>query len=285
MSYSCGIWVLDGKLANANADAIVMTIDPDRILFRKIDREIRRSQNGRGGAYYAQLPLDRMKNLDTFIAKSEYEIMVSSDKYNVGKCICPNCINYDKPSEGPGQILLCSPDAQRSDCKIAPMDCKCQKCPIHMRSYLRKECYCMAEKARLLSNAKYPDILFVSDRYISRLSDIVSSGLSAADKAGYKDVAFPPLRHEVMWKIIENSDSEKNKEIAIGLDRFFREHQDSKIESIKIIVDDNPIVYTELILEIEKHRILRTMLKNKRPGIASLLKTMIKNKKRSIFGK
>lgn len=284
MSHSCNIWVLNGKLANTNADAIIMTIDPDRIFNRKIDREIRMSQNGRGRAYYAQLPINRINNLDTFIAKDGYELKVESDKFNLRECNCSRCINFDEYAKETGQILLCSPDTQKTVCRLSPKGCICQKCAMHKRFYLRKEYYCKAEKTIAIDNIKYPDIIFVSDRYISRLSDIVSSGLSAANKARYKNVALPPLRHEVMWKIIENNDSEKEKEIAIGLDQFFREHRDSKIESIKLIVDDNPIVFTELILEIEKHKTLKTMLKNKQPSISAKLKSILTNKKRSIFG-
>lgn len=282
MSRSCNIWVLNGKLANTNADAIIMTIDPDRIFNRKIDREIRMSQNGRGRAYYAQLPIDRINNLDTFIAKDGYELKVASEKLNLRECNCPRCINFDEYARETEQILLCSPDKQKTICRLSPKGCICQKCAIHKRFYLRKEYYCKGEKAIKMDNIKYPDIIFVSDRYISRLSEIVSSGLSAADKAGYRNIALPPLRHEVMWKIIENSDREKEREIAIGLERFFREHQDSKIESIKLIVDDNPIVFTELILEIEKHKALKAMLKNKRPSISAKLKSILMNKS-SIF--
>lgn len=272
------IWVIDGKLANTNADAIIMTIDPNRMFFRKIDRDIRCSQKGQGGAYYEQIPIKGIENLGTFIAKSNYEILVKSDKYNLDACTCPLCTNYGKFSENNRQILLCSPETERSSCIIASEDCICRKCPIHRRSYLRKELYCRAEITKPENEIKYPDIIFVSDRYISRLSDIVLSGLSAADSAGYKHIAFPPFRHDAIWREIENSNSEKNREIANGLNRYFLDHPDSRIESIEIIVDDDPVVSAELILEIEKHKILKKVLRNERYSIAAAFRNLFRNK-------
>jgi len=261
-----------------------MTIDPDRMHFRKIDREIRRSQNGQGGAYYAQLPIDRIPDLGTFIAKSDYEVRIESDEYNRKACICASCKNYGKFPADNKQLLFCSPETEISICIIASAGCICRKCPVHKKSYLRKEYYCGTKTSSPKNDIKHPDIIFVSDRYISGLSHVISSGLSSADNAGYKNVALPPIRYEVMWKEVESSNSEKNREIAIGLKQYFLEHPEPKIESIKIIVDDDPVVYTELILEIEKHKILKAMLKNKRPGISETLKTILGNKKRSIFG-
>ncbi|MFA6097297.1 MAG: DUF2769 domain-containing protein [Candidatus Paceibacterota bacterium] len=276
MDHLWRIEVVDGKLADASADAIIMTIDPNRMFFRKIDRDIRRSQKGQGGAYYTQLPIKGIENLGTFIAKSDYEIRVESDKYNLDACICPSCRNYGKFPENNRQKLLCSPETERSSCIIASSDCICRKCPIHRRSYLRKELYCRAEIAKPKSEIKYPDIIFVSDRYISRLSDIVISGLSAADSAGFRHIAFPPFRHDIIWREIENSNSEKSREIAAGLNRYFLDHPDSKIESIEIIVDDDSVVFTELILEIEKHKILKRVLKKEKYSIAKAFKNLFK---------
>lgn len=115
----------------------------------------------------------------------------------------------------------------------------------------------MAEKAKPTNNIKYTYIVYVSDRHISRLSEVVSSGLLAVKNTGYRNIALPPLRHQVMWKEIENSDNGSNREIAIGLNRYFMDHPDSKIESIKIIKDDGPTIYAGLILAIEKHKILK----------------------------
>jgi hypothetical protein len=70
----------------------------------------------------------------------------------------------------------------------------------------------------------------------------------------------------------------------MGLNRYFLEHPDPKIESIKIVVDDDPVIYIDLILEIEKYKLLKAILKNKKPGIAASLRTMLTDKKRSIFG-
>ncbi len=278
MSHLWSITVIDGKLANTTADAIIMTIDPNRMFFRKIDREIRRSQKGQGGSYYAQIPINGIDNLGTFIAKGDYEVKVGSDEYNRKICICPSCENYAKFPAGNKQLLLCSPETEKFSCIIASTECICRKCSIHKRSFLRKDRYCRAEIAKPDSEIKFPDIVFVSDRYISRLSDILSSGLSAADNAGYRYIAFPPLRHDVIWREVENSNSEKNREIAIGLNQYFLDHPDSKIESIKIIIDDDPTVFTELILEIEKHKILKRVLKNKRYSIAAAFKNIFKNK-------
>jgi len=278
MNHLRRIEIVDGKLADSVSDAIIITIDPNRMFFRKIDREIRRSQKKQGGSYYAQIPLSGIENLGTFIAKSDYEIRVESDKYNLDACICPTCRNYGKFPEDNRQKLLCSPETERSSCIIASADCICRTCPVHRRSYLRRELYCRAEIAKPDSEIKYPDIIFVSDRYISKLSDIVFSGLSAADSAGYKGIAFPPFRHDVIWREIENSDSEKNREIATGLNRYFLDHPDSRIESIEIIVDDDPIVSAKLILEIEKHKILKKVLKNEKYSVAKAFKNLFKKK-------
>jgi hypothetical protein len=271
MDHLSSITVVNGKLAKTDTGAIIMTIDPHRLLFRKIDREIRGSQNGRGKVYYAQIPVNGVENLGTFIARGDYEVRVESDKHNLALCLCPSCKNYVDSK----QSLLCSPDTEKSNCVIEPTDCRCSKCPVHESSYLRKNFYCKIEKAKQMAGITPPDIIFVSDRYVSRLSDIISSGLSSADGAGYKNVAFSPIHHEVMWKKIEKNDAEKNREIALGLEQYFLEHSEPKIESIKIVVDDDPIVYAELIIEIEKHKMLKKKLKNKRSSIFTILKRSI----------
>ncbi len=277
MDHSCSITVVNGKLAKTVSDAIVITRDPYGMFFRKIDREIRGSQDGLGRAYYSQLPIDNFSNLSTFIAKGDYEIEVGSTKCNIEACACPSCKNYNECK----QLLLCSKETEKTNCMIAPAGCICQKCSIRKSHYLRKKCYCKVGKAKPITCIKYPDLIFVSDRCTSRLSEVVSTGLSSADHAGYKNIALPPFRCEVMWKSVENSSSEKSREIAIGINQYFLDHPDPKIESIKIVVDNNSTIYTELILEIEKHKVLKAILENKRPGIASTLKNMFR--KRSIF--
>lgn len=96
MVHPCYVQVVCDKLVNTAANAFILTMDPDRIFLRKVDREIVHSQSGHGAAYYAQLQKEKIGNLETFIAKGDYKAKVEFDRYNIDLCDCPRFANYDE---------------------------------------------------------------------------------------------------------------------------------------------------------------------------------------------
>lgn len=175
------ISVFSGNIAADDTDAIILTLSPERLWFRKVDRDIRKEG---GKIYYDQLPNERLDNLETFIA-------------------------YGNKNE--------------------------------------RSC----------------DVIFVADEYVSSLGKIMISGLETADKFAYKHISIPFLRSEVMLKEVEKNDEERVAEIVSGLAKYFEKREESQIESVKFVIDNNERICSLLIMEIWKNKFLRSKLTNK----------------------
>lgn len=94
------ISVFSGNIATDNANVIIMTLSPEGLWFRKIDRDIRKDG---GKIYYDQLPNEKLDDLETFIAygnKNErsYDIIFVADKYrsSLGKIMISGLETADK---------------------------------------------------------------------------------------------------------------------------------------------------------------------------------------------
>lgn len=87
----------------------------------------------------------------------------------------------------------------------------------------------------------FDNVVFVIDDLRQRLSEVVRTGLVAADLAGYSSVTLPAMRLGVMLGVVERSIEEAIQEMAIGT-KVFVESNPQSVKSITFVVYNDPRV-------------------------------------------
>lgn len=88
---------------------------------------------------------------------------------------------------------------------------------------------------------KFDHVIFVVDDLVSTLDQVVMTGLEAANLAELKSVLIPSMRTGVMQGIVESSLAEVADNLIFGINEHFNDFPDSTIESVTVVVYNNPM--------------------------------------------
>ena len=88
------------------------------------------------------------------------------------------------------------------------------------------------------SGGSIKNVVFVVDNLERPLSEVVLSGLTAADKAGFQSVALPTIRMGVMLGVLEASDAEVYDQMRQGVASFVGSNPENIDEIIFVVYND-----------------------------------------------